>query len=570
MEQRQNKGKKPYHNKRNRSNSGNSQSDHGKKNFKYTRNFNSKNNNNSSNNNQGNNSNINRNHSIKSNKNNRKNNNHITNNRHYKNSHNHNYEASSSSYTNYAASSSSSTHNPSNSNILSSSTTSNNNNNNDNNNEPTILNIPGYYYDKEKKKYFKVQKNGLSTSEYSQSSVAQKAKEEKSKLQQDMEKLRIKNNNKNNNIRDFIVNREMGILTKTKNIEGYIYNKLFSNIKCRQTTRHREISNISLSQSSRVIALGHVNGYVSIKVRDIHNESSFFSCLKIANSNISSIDVFEDNSSTYHLFGTSLGGEAEPGTLNIYKYTLRYHDEEVFPELLLVKKVTYNNSTIHCCSISNSLESYITLADRFNALIHPNINSICSNIKHSTVSMPAKTDILIQNNTKNHLLYNGCRNGHIEVIDLQNLKLNTHKNFVKHSSSVCDIQQINNSLYISNSMNGEIFIWDVRGGTSSINDHTTNKKNPNHHWVIQELNGNHNEYLKNNIAVDSLRNIVITAGQDGQLRAWNMIHGEMIFSKRLPNYVNNTTTTIQLDYSDSLMGFWTANSVNLSLWNLRF
>jgi len=59
--------------------------------------------------------------------------------------------------------------------------------------------------------------------------------------------------------------------------------------------------------------------------------------LNIANSNISSINVFEDNSSTYHLFGSSLGGEAEPGTLNIYKYTLKYYDEEVFPELLLVK-----------------------------------------------------------------------------------------------------------------------------------------------------------------------------------------------------------------------------------------
>jgi len=57
---------------------------------------------------------------------------------------------------------------------------------------------------------------------------------------------------------------------------------------------------------------------------------------------------------------------------------------------------------------------------------------------------------------KNHLLYNGCRNGNIEIIDLQNLKLNTHKNFVKHKSSLCDIQQINSSLFISNSMDGGV------------------------------------------------------------------------------------------------------------------
>jgi len=64
--------------------------------------------------------------------------------------------------------------------------------------------------------------------------------------------------------------------------------------------------------------------------------------------------------------------------------------------------------------------------------------------------------------------------------------------------------------------------------------------------------------------------MIIVAGQDGQLRAWNIHNGEMILSKHLPNYTNNTPTTIQLDYSDSLIGFWTANSVNLSLWNLRF
>ncbi|ORX76737.1 WD40 repeat-like protein [Anaeromyces robustus] len=476
------------------------------------------------------------------------------------------YEASSSSnsnsyyHSNHYSSTSTSEFSNSNSNNLTHSSS-------DNNNEPNILNIPGYYYDKEKKKYFKIQKNGLSTSNYSQSLVTQKIKEEKNKQQQDLEKIKIKIHNKDNNIRALLLNRELGTIIGENNIEKYIYNKLFSNIKCKRTTRHQEISHISLSSSGKIIALGHINGYASIKVQgNNNNENSLYSCAKIASSKVSSIKVYENDNINYHIFATSLGGEAEPGTLNIYKYNINNHNDEFIPVFSLVKKVTYKNSTIQCCSISNSLESFITLGDRFNALIHSNINSICSDIKYNTISMPTKTDILVQKSTNNHLLYNGCRNGSIEIIDLQNLKLNTSKNFIKHKSSVCDIQQINDNLFISNSMDGKIYIWDIRGGTTTINSKFDHNKN----WIVQELYGNINEYLKNNIAINSFKNTIVTAGQDGQVRAWNINSGEMVFSKHLPNYVNNTTTTIQIDQSDSLISFWTANSVNLSLWNLRF
>ncbi|ORY42416.1 hypothetical protein LY90DRAFT_671895, partial [Neocallimastix californiae] len=509
----------------------------------------------------------------------------------YNNTNNNGYEASSSN-SNY--------HSISNYHFNNNSTSSNNNNDTssssnttDNNNEPTILNIPGYYYDKEKKKYFKIQKNGVSTSSYSQSSVKEKEKEEKSKLQQDMESLKIKNNTKNNNIRTLMLNRELGNLTGNNNIEKYIYNNLFSNIKCQQTTRHREISHMSLSTSGKVIALGHVNGYASIKVRGhINNENSIYSCASVASSAVSSIKVFENDNYNYHIFASSLGGEAEPGTVSIYKYILNNANEDSIPLLSLIQKVVYKNSTIQCCSISDSLDSYITIADRCNALIHPNINSICSGIKHHKVSMPTKTDIMIQKNTTNNLSYNGCRNGSIEVIDLQNLKLNTSKNFVQHSSCVCDIQQVNDTLFVSSSMDGGIYIWDIRGGTSSTSSslstsfyspennstssfssdsissyhppshyrhhHSSSHSHSNHNknWVVQELQGNCNEYLKNNIAVDSEKGIIITAGQDGQLRAWNLYNGEMILSKHLPNYVHNTTTTIQWDRSDHLIGFW--------------
>ncbi|OUM59355.1 hypothetical protein PIROE2DRAFT_15129 [Piromyces sp. E2] len=84
----------------------------------------------------------------------------------------------------------------------------------------------------------------------------------------------------------------MGIIIGNNNIKKYIYNKLFSNVKCQQTTRHREISTISLSTSGKIIALGHVNGYAS---------------------------------------ATSLGGEAEPGTLIVYKYQLNNINEEFNP-----------------------------------------------------------------------------------------------------------------------------------------------------------------------------------------------------------------------------------------------
>ncbi|EGC31076.1 hypothetical protein DICPUDRAFT_83022 [Dictyostelium purpureum] len=466
---------------------------------------------------------------------------------------------------------------------------------------PKIREYPGYYYDVEKDRYFKI------TKEF------QKILTEKKKKEKEQSEIPIKLNQSNstanekkkkNNITDLLKIREINTKSNgfyndnIKNIMVKDHLKQYVNIPCSSS-----ISNISLfgdyninqivnnnnsnkinnnDNNKSIITKGIVsssNTFLNIDWlntfynQPLNNENNidnndgdrlntFFSNeklnyeqeYKISKHHSLSIDLYSNitsirvNKNVPNLLSvTTLGDHQREGSVNIFRVDSLVYDVIPLDNLFL------SRSSIWCSQWCPTNDNIVSIGGSSGKLLIYDLN--CHKNYYQVLS---KSDILAQDFNRNGTtIFNGSRDGFIRMVDIRTktapnsnnqtiINLNIQKDRINHSSSISSINSLLDDNYlIVSSLNGSISKWDRR----------INKK-------VLDYPFNCNSHLKLGISLTPDEQFLGAAGEDKFVRIWNTSTGVLI--KTIGPLEKAATGLEFIDYFDSSKNNDHFNSLNVN------
>lgn len=324
--------------------------------------------------------------------------------------------------------------------------------------------IPGYYYDEEKKRYFKIDKFNETCRQYFSSSTSKHKSTNNTSIINSFHLLRMRENN----------------FVKKKYFMKYLYQNL---------SKEKNFSQFSWIPANLLCKA--TNDYI---ICAKNNELFLVKDEKVKNiiylpSQISSIRF--SNESTPFLLSTHLGCESLNGELymcnpfNNYKRNLftRFKGSCWTCEL-------YKNFV----SIGSTRSSFIYDLNREKVIR----KIFCGN-----------SDVFSQQ-YENFLLYNGTRDGNIYLYDTRQKK--SQKMNIQNSS-IISMKLLSNGIHlILSTMNGTICMIDCRKQTK----------------ILNRYNGHVNECTFFEISIDLNEEYLFSGGSDNKLRIWDIQSSELI------------------------------------------
>ncbi|KAI8371324.1 WD40-repeat-containing domain protein [Radiomyces spectabilis] len=417
--------------------------------------------------------------------------------------------------------------------------------------------IPGFYYDEEKNKYFKI----MPTGPYSLAAI-KKARESKAAVRQDIvstsqsSKLPKKRScaydlnlalfcrQRETQIRQLPL-RSIGQGSKTlyrqlkPNTEVQIRSLSDANMECRSScldaTSYPDHGEVIVSVSGNVV--GHYG----------FQTDPFFHMWKLQSWEMSSLVTSLKFSQTFELYGnqrrtlisTTLGNSSNvPAQLSRHSYpipqSLSNEEAEELAEQLdddhpaTVKHLTaaffrrqsympdlqldclFHSDRDSFWTSSSSIENNIIIAGGDKGVYH--LTSQFDNITQIKVRSSVLATHIVKSQPS--CVWLGSRNGNIHQFDVRYARA-LRKPLFQQSSSVTNVVSLDHfssgHRILAASMDGSLNIWDVRNG-----------KTP-----IRELRGHINHYCQElAFDLDVSSNIVTVAGSDHRLRLWSLCDDE--------------------------------------------
>lgn len=121
-------------------------------------------------------------------------------------------------------------------------------------------------------------------------------------------------------------------------------------------------------------------------------------------------------------------------------------------------------------------------------------------------------------------LHAGTRGGQILTFDMRS-RSTFPVSTLTHHSSVCSVNVLgNNNFLLSADFTGKVCLWDMR------------KRN-----MVVQYPGNVNQYTRLPVHVDELQKIVYTVGEDGYTRFWSLDQGTQLYTIPPPCSVSRET-----------------------------
>ncbi|CAJ0642317.1 13004_t:CDS:10 [Entrophospora sp. SA101] len=332
--------------------------------------------------------------------------------------------------------------------------------------------IPGYYYDEERDKYFKISPN---------SNFGQEA----------------------------MVNSLKSIST----IQG-------------TSSQNHDITDFQIHKYRNTIYLGNLGGTVG----QIKFQCSSESCHELSRtyiamltSEITSINLFDKNFLIY----TSLGNDLSPGVLHVGGIIPLSDDDESIIEL--TPNVIYNSKSTIWTSTYSELDKSIALGTSKKVVVLQGLDMPIYRLSQFKTG----SDVFSVDFDKNRpsILYAGCRDGQLRIFDIRSsYRKNTlygEGPVIKQSSPICHLKQIGSWYIITDGMDGSLSLWDIR---KDQNGNNSNTRSPSRSPVM-EFKGNVNSNnIRMGFAVNSNETIVSVAGQDKRVRFYSLSTGNAIRS----------------------------------------
>ncbi|XP_053377259.1 DDB1- and CUL4-associated factor 4-like protein 1 [Mercenaria mercenaria] len=410
------------------------------------------------------------------------------------------------------------------------------------------LEIPGFYYDKEKKRYFKIAPNhATSTCNYTRDAISKKQAE--IKRQNDIDKI---------------------FKTDTKGVQQTRNKKCFSNnltalIQDRLVFGHNKFflkSNIFRNNISHIKPVGSQNvfdphllsPYENLEHMQVmhtgkeHDEILSLWCIKETwVQRIQRVKILESLRTEKQ---TSLSVTAQPQLQAILPMLNKVTDLCWAPVSDTGKHVLY---TTMChmghqesLALIKSLDPGDTSACQDYNLGKKATWTCAWNRTKCQFSVGSEKCVLVLNverrtmweyNTNKsdplslafsrhsgNSLHTGTRHGQIMTFDMR-----SRSTFpvctLSHHSSVCSVKDLENDNYLlASDFTGKVCLWDLR------------KKK-----ILVQYPGNVNQYSRLPVHVDELQKIVYTVGEDGYTRFWSLDQGKQLYTIPPPCSVSRET-----------------------------
>ncbi|RHZ50628.1 hypothetical protein Glove_494g14 [Diversispora epigaea] len=394
----------------------------------------------------------------------------------------------------------------------------NNNNNNSSNNSSSsmeIMEIPGYYYDREKNRYFKILPNQVFGSDHphSVSKVNEKKKANDSSYYISQEGVFDKHK--------FLLDREINPFKsyhKNRSEMGeFIVNSYHpvGSLKPRGGIPQK-ITDFVVNSSRNEIYYGNSQGNFEI----LKYQADSKSCSKPFEypfmqvpSEITAIGVNKDA-----LICTTLGSEFGPGKLQLI---VRGHDN--IANCVQVSNFT-SNTTLWTFTLSKT-NPLLVIGSSIGAIVLQDyIYNYESHIKFNTKSDVFAVDI---DNYQPSIFYTGSRDGRLRIFDIRSGGDCLH---IKQSSPICNIKSIGGFYVLCDGMNGSLSLWDSR----YIKDEKETKKRlkfvEETKPLVKYFGHVNNSNRRIGFSVNSLESIVAIAGSDKYIRFYSINSGKLIRS----------------------------------------
>ncbi|XP_038078846.1 DDB1- and CUL4-associated factor 4-like [Patiria miniata] len=194
-------------------------------------------------------------------------------------------------------------------------------------------------------------------------------------------------------------------------------------------------------------------------------------------------------------------------------------------------QITYSYESNHelawTCAWSNNplTPGYLSIGSNNKALV---VNTVAAE-KWKVFSN--HSDVLAQVfATTNPLLYNGTRRGEILGCDLRTLT-GTRSDItrrLRHKVAVCSIRLLKDENYlVASDMSGQIRLWDLRQCL-----------------CVQEYKAHHNTHSYLPICIDSTENILYGVGEDRYTRLWSLKDGHLLRTIPCPRPLTPITPSV--------------------------
>ncbi|KAF9897425.1 hypothetical protein BX616_005626 [Lobosporangium transversale] len=477
-----------------------------------------------------------------------------------------------------------------------------NNHNNHNNSEQTsstapasestaaVREIPGFYYDPEKKKYFKITANHVFGSQHPFSQQSIKEKTIQKPVLDPIRKPIFKRFQSSASIfyqygrlDRFLCDRELG---KAGNPRRQLC-EVHSILARQWRKEHQAIwtpvpdvryTQLQLDETRQDLYLGTSQGQLwrySIETSRILNNPQWEMISPGDSSELTSFHLTPDD----YIVTTHLGYMERSGTLKIYKISRNNNNDgdvsDTWRSLNFAAGFTPRKSNVRASDVAGnkiviSLDQQIYhLEGGWKAEARPMVG-------HYLWTGSDVFSIVIDPPERRNLVYAGCRNGAVRVFDLNRPGLFSsakEANKVKRTvslwtgighedSSVHSMKRLSDYQLVTAAMNGEMFMWDTRFITGSkVKERARADTFAKPMFEFRGPIVNH--FSKTPIDLNKEGTLLASGNINGQLSLWSTSTGERVRDLDVGGQVES------LKFSTKQPGIWTAVGDQLQHWSLN-
>ncbi|TPX67514.1 hypothetical protein SpCBS45565_g03727 [Spizellomyces sp. 'palustris'] len=439
----------------------------------------------------------------------------------------------------------------------------------DHSNTAVPMEIPGYYFDPEKNRYFKIvpSKHASSSHRYTVDALReQEATKERNRVAENIQKKHreeILPSRRHGasfvypTLPLFISDREINASLHLPgvNVQGRAWETMIKYLRHRSTIRNAggEVDGIGFVMQPADITDFQAELMAPLFAFDVeprknspaqYEQKSPF-LLRHEDSEITSLHYGHVSETTSTIITTCLGLGGRPGSVQAYQYQHQpasighnLFAAEVGTYRLMMSKMSVFTSAVATLPHEGG-GSIIAAGAKGKAIVIKSWEGGNGNAQVRHLLMPGKTDVLAQAFDKmGTVLYSGCRDGSIHLFDVrtsgsianemtlgQSSRGGTFQSQeggsirrLAHPSAICCIQDLGANQVLSAAMDGSMYMWDTRFPTSPI----------------VEFHGHVNAHARINFCVNEDKNVLIA---DRHLRAWSMRTGALL-SQQPPTQTN--------------------------------
>ncbi|KND03236.1 uncharacterized protein SPPG_02290 [Spizellomyces punctatus DAOM BR117] len=479
----------------------------------------------------------------------------------------------------------------------------------DDSNTAVPMEIPGYYFDPEKNRYFKIvpSKHASSSSRYTVDALReQEATKERNRVAENIQRKHreeILPSRRHGagfvypTLPLFISDREINASLHRPgvNVQSRAWETMIKYLRHRSTIRNAggevdgigfvmqpaDITDFQMHPFRNHVCVGQTDGSVRLFAFDVEQKESGPPqyeqkspyLLRHEDSEITSLHYGHVSENTSTIITTCLGLGGRPGSVQAYQY--RHQSPSIGHNLFAAEVGTYRLMMSKMSVFTSAVAtlpheaggSIIAAGAKGKAIVIKSWEGGNGNAQVRHLLMPGKTDVLAQAFDKmGTVLYSGCRDGSIHLFDVRTSgtianemtlgqsgrggTVQTHEGGsirrLAHPSAICCIQDLGANQVLSAAMDGSMYMWDTRFPTSPI----------------VEFHGHVNTHARINFCVNEDKNVLIAAGLDRHLRAWSMRTGALL-SQQPPTQTNAIGPRIirfMTDGKDNSSGYSEQNS----------